>query len=313
MNVRVEKNDISIAHRLPSKNGTPKPVIARFTRRVTKIQLLTKKKNLHGNALLGNVRIYEDATKARENFMNLLRSDDERINKAWIREGTIFLDWKNNEHRKKHGLYEGAELVQYSYETVIKCFETKWTNRTDPAYESKNRREKLHDERPQPKTRTLKTLTILKTEIIATKEKFTPHGCKFIQTIKLHTIQQIPLASKILDSSHTLNVLRLNVRSLKHFSDLEALILSLESKPDILCLNETWLSENDEPSNYVITGFNNWAIRNRNSRGDGVMIQCNNTLNNVKEIPNPFNKAFYLNLEMQSFNFKLMALYNPPR
>ena len=101
MNVRVEKNDISIAHRLPSKNGTPKPVIARFTRRVTKIQLLTKKKNLHGNALLGNVRIYEDATKARKNFMNLLRSDDERINKAWIREGTIFLDWKNNEHRKK--------------------------------------------------------------------------------------------------------------------------------------------------------------------------------------------------------------------
>ena len=33
--VAQEKNDISIAHRLPSNNGTPKPVIARFTRRVT--------------------------------------------------------------------------------------------------------------------------------------------------------------------------------------------------------------------------------------------------------------------------------------
>ena len=42
------------------------------------------------------------------------------------------------------------------------------------------------------------------------------------------------------------------------------------------------------------------------------MIQCNNTLNKVKEIPNPFNEALYLNLDMQNFNFKLMALYNPP-
>ena len=33
----------------------------------------------------------------------------------------------------------------------------------------------------------------------------------------------------------------------------------------------------------------------------------------MKEIPNPFNEALYLNLGIQSFNFKLMALYNPPR
>ena len=43
------------------------------------------------------------------------------------------------------------------------------------------------------------------------------------------------------------------------------------------------------------------------------MIHCNNTLNIEKEILNPFNEALYLNLEMQNFNFKLMALYNPPR
>ena len=124
-------------------------LIARFTRRVTKIELLTKKKNLHGNSLLGKRRIYEDATKASVNFLNLL-GNDERINKACIREGTSFFEWKDNESIEKvHGLYEGAELVQYSYETVIKCFETKLTNRTNPAYESENRREKLHNERPE--------------------------------------------------------------------------------------------------------------------------------------------------------------------
>ena len=82
--------------------------------------------------------------------MNLIRNE-QRINKAWIREVTKFFEWKDNESIQKiHGLFEGAELVvQYSSETVIKCFETKLTNRTNPAYESKNSREKLHNERPE--------------------------------------------------------------------------------------------------------------------------------------------------------------------
>ena len=63
-NVRVEKDDISIAHRLSSNNGTPKPVIAKFTRRVTETEL-----------------IYKDATKPLVNSMSWLRND-ERINKA---------------------------------------------------------------------------------------------------------------------------------------------------------------------------------------------------------------------------------------
>ena len=41
------------------------------------------------------------------------------------------------------------------------------------------------------------------------------------------------------------------------------------------------------------------------------MIQCNNTSKIVKEIPNPFNEALYLHLEVQNFNFKIMTLYKP--
>ena len=42
------------------------------------------------------------------------------------------------------------------------------------------------------------------------------------------------------------SVLHLNIRSLKpHFDKLEALILSLESPPDIICITETWLTKND--------------------------------------------------------------------
>ena len=40
------------------------------------------------------------------------------------------------------------------------------------------------------------------------------------------------------------SVLHLNIRSLKpHFDKMEALILSLESPPDIICITETWLTK----------------------------------------------------------------------
>ena len=47
-------------------------------------------------------------------------------------------------------------------------------------------------------------------------------------------------------SLNTILILHLNVRSIKpHFDKLEALVLGLESPPEVLCLTETWLSEND--------------------------------------------------------------------
>ena len=69
-------------------------------------------------------------------------------------------------------------------------------------------------------------------------------------------------------------MLHINVRSLKgHLSELEALVYSLESPPSILCLSETWLTENDDSKCYLIDGYNKFATCNRKSRGSGVMIQ----------------------------------------
>ena len=76
---------------------------------------------------------------------------------------------------KLHGLYEGAELVQYSYETVIKCFERKLTNKTNSAYEGEKRHEKLYYKKPEQQNSTFKTLTILKTKINSTKKKQNYH------------------------------------------------------------------------------------------------------------------------------------------
>ena len=48
----------------------------------------------------------------------------------------------------------------------------------------------------------------------------------------------------------------MNVRSLrKHHDELEALVSSLESPPDIICLNETWLHEYDDKHSYKRKGY----------------------------------------------------------
>ena len=86
----LKENNISIAHSLPSNGKTLKLKLARFTRRVTKIGLLRKRKNQLRNSLLGNVRIFEEATKTCVKFMNLLRND-KGVNKAWIKMGQNLL------------------------------------------------------------------------------------------------------------------------------------------------------------------------------------------------------------------------------
>ena len=44
----------------------------------------------------------------------------------------------------------------------------------------------------------------------------------------------------------------------------------------MLCLTETWLTENDDIDSLLVPGFNNYAIKNRNRLGGGVMIQIKN-------------------------------------
>ena len=46
----------------------------------------------------------------------------------------------------------------------------------------------------------------------------------------------------------TMSILTVNVRSLKkHLNDLEALVHSLESPPNVICLTETWLTMTSIP------------------------------------------------------------------
>ena len=68
----INESDISIAHRLPS-NREPKPIIARFARRVAKVSIMQNKKATVNSQVLKDVKVYEDVTKPRLNFVKIMQ------------------------------------------------------------------------------------------------------------------------------------------------------------------------------------------------------------------------------------------------
>ena len=88
--------------------------------------------------------------------------------------------------------------------------------------------------------------------------------------------------------------MHLNMRSLKKNLDkLEALILSLSSPPSVLCLSETWLSENDDPKCFSLHGYSQYLTKCTHSRRGGVMIQLRNDLSIIKETETSFEEALF--------------------
>ena len=87
--VNVDEQDISIAHRLPSSQRGKRPIIVRFNRRVSKIEMLKKKKSLENLDGYANVKVFEDISRPRLQFFNLMKRDN-RIAMVWTRESNIF-------------------------------------------------------------------------------------------------------------------------------------------------------------------------------------------------------------------------------
>ena len=121
----VTKNDISIAHRLPGPKGRPRPVIVRFSRRMARLDILRKKKNLRDNDKTKSISVFEDLTQPRVQFFNLMKQDT-RIASVWTREGTINFYWKNyNKLYRIRDLYDGGQILNYNFACVNQCFNRK--------------------------------------------------------------------------------------------------------------------------------------------------------------------------------------------
>ena len=116
--VNVDEQDISIAHRLPSSQRGKRPIIVRFNRRVSKIEMLKKKKSLENLDGYANVKVLEDSSRPRLAFFNLMKRDN-RIAMVWTRESNIFFQYKNERSiQKTTGLYEGGDELGYQLQDV---------------------------------------------------------------------------------------------------------------------------------------------------------------------------------------------------
>ena len=113
----------------------------------------------------------------------------------------------------------------------------------------------------------------------------------------------------------SLSVLHINIRSLKpHLDKLEALVLSLEKTPEIICLTETWLCESDNYAGLLINGYNQFCVKNRQGTiGGGVMIQVKSNCTLLRELETQFEEAILAEIAINNYRVKIAVIYNKPR
>lgn len=110
------------------------------------------------------------------------------------------------------------------------------------------------------------------------------------------------------------DIMHINVRSLrKNFTNLEALILSLEALPAVLCLTETWLTDTDESKAFLISGYDQFIVKNRDTKGGGVMIQIRSDFSLIEELSHNFEEAVFSLIEKNGMKMKILTVYNKPR
>ena len=95
--------------------------------------------------------------------------------------------------------------------------------------------------------------------------------------------------------------------------ELEALVSSLESPPDIIILSETWLHEYDDKYSFKLKGYHDVISKPRASTGGGVMIQLKENVTFVEELPWEFEESLTVLVRINQEFFLIMFAYKPPK
>ena len=105
----------------------------------------------------------------------------------------------------------------------------------------------------------------------------------------------------------------MNVRSLnKHHDELEALINSLESPPDVVCISETWLQEDNSVNCFKLSGYNTIINKSRKGIGGGVMMQLKDNVTIIEEFNSELAESISVLVKLNNEIFQIMLVYNPP-
>ena len=111
------------------------------------------------------------------------------------------------------------------------------------------------------------------------------------------------------------SILHLKIRSVRNkLQELESFIYGLESLPKVICLTETHLDDDDDDtSNFRLTGYANTEVKNCNKYGGGVMIQVHESATINETLQYPFEEAIGVEINSQSYTFKTFVIYSKPR
>ena len=99
---------------------------------------------------------------------------------------------------------------------------------------------------------------------------------------------------------------------MKHFGALESLIHGLEKMPDVLCLSITWMKSGDDAYSLLVTGYHQYALTNRSSKGGGFMIQLKSDYDLIRIHKNPLKEAAVIEISANSLRFFVAVIYNKP-
>ena len=89
MGVHIDEHDICISHRLQkSRSMQERPIIVRFVRRDTKIDMMRKKKTLRTIDRYRNTFVNDDLTPLRSKMLRALKHDDE-VKRVWTIDGSF--------------------------------------------------------------------------------------------------------------------------------------------------------------------------------------------------------------------------------
>ncbi|CAG2189611.1 unnamed protein product [Mytilus edulis] len=100
----INPSEVVAMHRIPGKEGNPRPVLIKFLRMDTKISLLRKKKAIN-EAL--KVRIGDDITKLNQGLLNRLYQHDNVIS-SWYFNGHVY---GSDEEGTRHRLLPKLDLI----------------------------------------------------------------------------------------------------------------------------------------------------------------------------------------------------------
>ena len=122
LDINIEKSDISISHRLPSKEGYIPPIIVKFTRRDVRNLMLNQKKRLRSISSLdlglnqeSKLYLNESLTQRGRLLLKAVKSFKRDFNYkfVWTSNGKVFLRKNNSQTSQVHSFVSKEKFEEF--------------------------------------------------------------------------------------------------------------------------------------------------------------------------------------------------------